>query len=377
MAAHSDTTTVPFVDLGLMHAPLKEALLEEFAEVIDSGAFVNGPAVARFETAFADYCRSTHCVALASGLDALRLVLEASGIGEGDEVVVPAQTFIATVEAVSQVGATPVLADVSEQDWCLDPAAAEAAVTGRTRALMPVHLYGQLADMRAFARLAADRELLLVEDAAQAHGAERDGLRAGEVAGGGCFSFYPGKNLGAFGDGGACTTGDAALRDRLLALREHGQVRKYEHEYIGYTSRLDTLQAIVLLHKLERLDAWNGERRAAARGLLEGLERVGDLRLPPVPAASDPVWHLFVVRTADPTALGDHLRERGVFTGRHYPTPIHLTTAYADLGHDEGDFPVAEALAAEGISLPMFPGMTEEQVARVVAAVRSYFDGGR
>ncbi len=378
MSISSQTSIqVPFVDFGHMHAELKEPLLAEFADLIDSGAFINGPAVREFEARFAEYSRADHCVGMASGLDALRLSLLAAGVGPGDEVVVPAQTFIATVEAVSQTGATPVLAEVSESDWCLDPAAAEGVISSRTRAVLPVHLYGQLADMEAFGRIATERGVHVIEDAAQAHGAERAGIRAGETGLAGCFSFYPGKNLGAFGDGGACTTNDAGLVDRMVALREHGQVRKYEHEYIGYTARLDSLQALVLLRKLERLDAWNEERRAAAAGLLEGLEGVGDLRLPPVAPDSSPVWHLFVVRTADPTALADHLRERGVATGRHYPTPIHLTAAYRDLGHDAGDFPIAEALAAEGLSLPIFPGMSEQQVEAVVDGVRDYFDSAR
>ena len=377
MSAAETSITVPFVDLSRMHAELKEPLLEEFAELIDSGAFINGPPVREFEERFAEYCGAPHAVGLSSGLDALRLALLAAEVGPGDEVIVPAQTFIATVEAVSQTGATPVLAEVSEVDWCLDPAAAEAVVSSRTRALLPVHLYGQMADMQAFSRIASERGLHVVEDAAQAHGAERDGIRAGSRSLAGCFSFYPGKNLGAFGDAGALTTGDRDLADRVVALREHGQLRKYEHEYIGYTARLDSLQALVLLRKLERMQEWTQQRQAAAAALLDGLDGVGDLRLPPVAPDSQPVWHLFVVRTADPTGLGDHLRERGVATGRHYPTPIHLTTAYSDLGHSEGDFPVAEALAAEGLSLPMFPGISEAQVDAIVGAVRDYFASAR
>jgi dTDP-4-amino-4,6-dideoxygalactose transaminase len=370
----AEQVQVPFVRFDAMHAPIRDAVLEEIAALIDSGAFINGPPVKAFEERFAEYCDTPLCVGLASGLDALRLSLLAAGVGPGEEVVVPAQTFVATLEAVSQAGATPVLADVSESDLNIDPAAAEAAVTSRTRALLPVHLYGQMADMQRLQQVAAGRGLHLIEDAAQAHGATRDGLRAGSCSLAGCFSFYPGKNLGAFGDAGACTTSDQALADKLIALREHGQLRKYEHEYIGFTSRLDSMQAIPLLHKLELLDEWNEQRRTAAAGLLDGLEGVGDLRLPPVAEGSDPVWHLFVVRTADPEALAQHLRERGVATGRHYPTPVHLTAAYAHLGHAPGDFPVAEALAADGLSLPIFPGMSEAQVGAVVEGVRDYFE---
>jgi dTDP-4-amino-4,6-dideoxygalactose transaminase len=365
---------VPFVDFGAMHASLKDAFLEEVSDLVDSGAFINGPAVRRFESAYAEYCGTSRCVGLASGLDALRLSLLAADIGPGDEVVVPAQTFIATLEAVSQAGATPVLADVSEDDWNLDPGTAAAVVTERTRALLPVHLFGQMADMERLCALAAEHGLSVIEDAAQAHGAERDGHRAGRSGRAGCFSFYPGKNLGAFGDAGAVTTDDETLAERIVALREHGQLRKYEHEWIGYTARLDSIQAIALQLKLEHMGEWNEQRRAAAAGLAAGLAGAGDLVLPPVPAGSDPVWHLFVVRTADPMGLAEHLGERGVATGRHYPTPVHLTAAYEHLDHGPGDFPVAEALAAEGLSLPIFPGMSEEQVDAVVAGVRDYFD---
>lgn len=372
----STVTAVPFVDLRRSHDPIKAELVDAVAALVDSGAFVNGPAVASFEAAFADYCRSSACVGLASGLDALRLALLAAGIGPGDEVIVPAHTFVATVEAVTQAGGVPVLADIGELDYNLDPAAAEAAVTERTTFLMPVHLYGQMADMRALRELAERKGLAIVEDACQAHGAERDGLRAGAAGLAGAFSFYPAKNLGAMGDAGALTTGDAGLADTVRALREHGQRSKYRHDLEGYTARLDTIQAIVLELKLRLLDGWNEERRAAARSLGDALDGVGDLVLPAVAAASDPVWHLYVVQTADPEGLAGFLRERGVATGRHYPEPVHLAPAYQYLGHAEGAFPVAERVAARGLSLPMFPGITESELAAVADAVRGYFDRG-
>jgi dTDP-4-amino-4,6-dideoxygalactose transaminase len=367
-------TAVPFLDLGPSHAPLKEAVLEEIGELLDSGAFTNGPAVGRFEEGFAAYCGVDHCVGVASGLDALRLGLLAIGLEPGDEVIVPAATFVATLEAVTQAGGVPVVADVSDSDYCLDAAAASAATGTRTRVLMPVHLYGQMADMHALAALAEQRGLAVLEDACQAHGAERDGLRAGSAGEAAAFSFYPGKNLGAAGDAGGFVTNDGDAASRVRALREHGQTAKYVHAYEGWTGRLDTIQALVLSHKLPLLDGWNEERRAAAAFYAEGLDGIGDLRLPPA-AVGSPVWHLYVVRTTDPTALALFLRERGIGTGRHYPEAVHLTEAYAHLGYRPGDFPVAEALSRECLSLPVFPGIAEAQLAAVVDGVRSYFDG--
>ena len=365
---------VPFIDLGFVHAPLKERILADIADVIEAGAFINGPGVGRFEESFAGYCGVPHCIGVASGLDALRLALLAAGIEPGEEVIVPAHTFVATVEAISQVGGRPVLVDVREADANIDPAAAESAITLRTRFLLPVHLYGQLADMIALLPIAERHGLDVIEDAAQAHGASRDGHRPGAATLAASFSFYPAKNLGAFGDAGACVTGDEHLAARVRALREHGQSRRHEHEAIGYTARLDTIQAVALAHKLPLLDGWNAQRRAIARAYTEALAGVGDLRLPRAAEGSDPVWHLYVVRTSEPDRLAAHLGEQGIATGRHYPRPIHLTGAYAGLGYREGDFPVAEALVAEGLSLPIFPGMSEQQVALVAQAVTGAFE---
>jgi dTDP-4-amino-4,6-dideoxygalactose transaminase len=367
---------VPFLDLAPMHAALKDAILAEIAEVVDAGAFSNGRQVGEFETAFADYCRTEHCIGVASGLDALRLALQASEIEPGDEVVLPANTFVATAEAVTQAGGIPVLADVTETDYNVDTDAVEAAITQRTRFLLPVHLYGQMADMHALRRLAVRHDLTILEDACQAHGAERQGLRAGAAGDAAAFSFYPGKNLGAFGDAGALVTNSAELRDRVRALREHGQAAKYHHDWIGWTSRLDTVQGVVLSHKLPHLDSWNRQRRAIADTYLERLAGVGDLLLPRVAPSSDPVWHLFVLRTAVPAELAEHLQSRGIGTGRHYPEPIHLTQAYNSLGLAAGAFPVTERLARECLSLPVFPGMTTQQVDAVVHTVTEYFDNG-
>jgi dTDP-4-amino-4,6-dideoxygalactose transaminase len=376
MRTHPTRSTpvpVPFLDLGPVHDGLKAELLAELSDLIDTGAFTNGPQVAEFEQAFAVYCGSQHCIGLASGLDALRLALLAAGAEPGDEAIVPANTFVATLEAVTQAGCRPVVVDVTEHDYNLDVVAAASSIGSRTRFALPVHLYGQMADMRALVGLARTNNLVVVEDACQAHGALRDGLWAGAAGEAGAFSFYPGKNLGAFGDAGALVTDDAALAARVRALREHGQTAKYRHDVEGYTARLDTIQAIVLLRKLPSLDDWNFQRREAAAFYSSALEGLGDLRLPHVPFGSDPVWHLYVVRTARRSALAEFLRERGIATGYHYPQPVHLTPAYASLGHPRGAFPVAEALAEELLSLPIFPGITEAQLQSVVVAIRDFF----
>ena len=365
---------VPFLDLGPSHAALKDELLEAVSSLVESNDYTNGPDVRLFEEEFAAYCGAGEAVGVASGLDALRLSLLACGIDPGGEVVVPALTFVATVEAVTQAGARPVLVDVSPDDYAIDPSLVESAISPHTRAILPVHLFGQLADMGRLSVLAADSGLVLVEDACQAHGAERAGHRAGASGLAGCFSFYPGKNLGAIGDAGAVTTSDPAVAMRVRALREHGQTAKYVHEYEGYTSRLDTIQALVLRRKLPFLETWNEQRRLAAGAYLEHLENVGDLGLPPVPPQSNPAWHLFVVTTTDPAGLAAFLRERGIQTARHYPNPIHLTTAYRRLGHTDGAFPVAERLARTVLSLPLFPGISEQQIEYVVTAIHDYFE---
>ena len=302
-----ESTGVPFLDLRPSHEPVAAEILADVAALIESNAYINGPAVGEFESEFARFCGSPYAIGLASGLDALRLALLAAGLEPGDEVIVPAQTFVATLEAVTQAGGVPVVVDVRDDDYTLDVGAVEAAIGERTRAILPVHLYGQMADMRRLAELATRHQLFVLEDACQAHGATRDGLRAGTVGAAGAFSFYPGKNLGAMGDAGALVTNDDVLDARVRALREHGQTRKYEHEWEGYTARLDTIQAAVLLRKLPLLAQWNDSRRAAARLYSELLDGVGDLVLPAVAPASEPVWHLYVVRTADPAALADDL----------------------------------------------------------------------
>lgn len=369
IASPPTETVVPFLDLRPSHALLESRILAAIGALMETGAFTNGPDVAAFEASFADYCKRTSCVGVASGLDALRLALLAAGIGRGDEVVVPAMTFVATVEAVVQAGATPVLADISDDDFCLDPDSVRAAIGPATRMLLPVHLYGQMADMRALALFG----IPILEDACQAHGAQRDGLVSGAAGWAAAFSFYPGKNLGAFGDGGALVTNDESLAASIRALREHGQIAKYEHASLGFTSRLDTIQALVLRHKLPLLDVWNDDRRRAAAYYTEMLAGVGDLELPPTASGSSPVWHLYVVRTGDPGALADHLRAARIGSGFHYPTPVHLCEAYRDLGYSRGAFPVSEELARRALSLPIYPGITERQLETVVTRIRAFF----
>jgi dTDP-4-amino-4,6-dideoxygalactose transaminase len=350
-----------------------EEFLDQLGDLLDECAFVNGEAVARFEREFASFCGVRCCVGMSSGLDALRLGLLAAGIEAGDEVIVPAQTFIATFEAVTQSGGIPVPVDVSALDYTLDVAAVEAALGARTRFLLPVHLYGQLSDMQSLRTLAARHSLLVVEDACQAHGASRGGLRSGEGGDAAAFSFYPSKNLGAFGDAGALVTDDTQIARSAMALRQHGEVGEYRSARPGYTARLDSLQALALALKLPYLEQWIDDRRRVAAYYGESLRGVGDLVLPATAAGSDPVWHLYVVRTATPERLAAYLRERGIATRRHYPEIPPASSAYAELGFRDGMFPVAESLAREGISLPIYPGITEAQLERVSAAVLAYF----
>ena len=372
----ADDAHIPLVDLEHVTRPVRDAILEDLARVMDDGTFVNGPAVSVFEDSFAAACGRSACVGVSSGLDALRLILAALEIGPGDEVIVPAMTFVATFEAVAQAGAKPVPVDVRDDDCCLDPEAFASALTPSTRACMPVHLYGQLADMRAIADIATHHGIGVVEDACQAHGATRDGRRASDCGIASAFSFYPSKNLGAMGDAGAVVTDDERLAVRVRALRQHGETSRYRSEYQGYTARLDSFQAVVLSHKLRLLDTWTEERRRLVGAYTQLLEGVGDLRLPATAPRSEPAWHLYTVRTADPGHLAAFLGERGIGTGHHYPEPPHLSTAFASLGYRAEAFPVAESIARETISLPLYPGLSDAQVARVASTIKAYFDRG-
>jgi dTDP-4-amino-4,6-dideoxygalactose transaminase len=368
--------SVPFVDLGAANMMVRDRILARIAQTIDRGDFLNGTAVSEFEHRFAEYSGRNHCVAVSSGLDALRLSLLASGMASGSGVIVPASTFAATFEAVIQAGGAPVVVDVSEVDYNIDADQAEAAAAAGTSHIVPVHLYGQMADMRRVSGLAETHGLKIVEDACQAHGASRDGVLAGSAGQAAAFSFYPPKNLGAMGDAGALVTDDEELASRARALRVHGETSKYHHEYVGYTARLDTIQAIVLLEKLPFLNEWNGRRQAAARFYTKSLSGLEGLRLPAEPAGSASVWHLYVVRVTEPDDLGSFLAARGIQTGRHYPEPVHLSPAYRNLGFAAGDFPVAEAVSREGLSLPLYPGITEAQLEWVCEAIIEYFRVG-
>jgi dTDP-4-amino-4,6-dideoxygalactose transaminase len=357
--------TIPLVDLAAQHAVIADEVAAGWASVTARTAFIGGAEVAEFEHQFAAYCETTHCVGVSSGTDAVELALRALRIGPGDECVLPANTFIATAEAVARAGATPVLVDCREDTALIDIDAAAAAVNSRTRAVIPVHLYGQPAPVEQL-RALLPADVAIVEDAAQSHGARRFGRPAGSLGDIAATSFYPGKNLGAYGDAGAVTTGHGELADTVRLLREHGSPRKYEHPVLGFNSRLDTLQAVVLSAKLRRLDGWNESRRLAAERYGKLLAELSGV-VPPVTAeGSEPVWHLYVVRVGGRDDVLKRLNAAGIGAGIHYPTPIHLTGAFADLGQSSGAFPVAERLAGEILSLPLFPEITAAQQERVV-----------
>jgi dTDP-4-amino-4,6-dideoxygalactose transaminase len=370
------TLTVPFVDLRAQYATIKADIDSAIASVIDRSAFIQGAEVAAFEREFAEYCGADACASTANGTDALYIALRTLGIGPGDEVITVAHTFIATTEAISQCGARPVLVDIRDDTMLLDPGQLEAAITPRTKAIIPVHLYGQVCDMDAILPIARRHGLKVVEDAAQAHGATWHGRRTGGIGDVTCFSFYPAKNLGAFGDAGAIVSDSRAFIEAARTLANHGRQSKYIHLQEGVSSRLDGLQAAILRVKLRHLDAWNAARRRIARAYLSALAGSG-VELPGVASACDPVWHLFVVRAADRDGLQASLKAKGIETGIHYPCPLHLQPAYGSLGVPRGSLPVTERTAARILSLPMFPEMTDVQVDHVAAAVEAWAGAGR
>lgn len=361
---------VPLLDLAGDHAEVADEIAAGWADVLASTAFVGGAPVAAFEDEYARWAGIAHCVGVGNGTDALELALRALGIGRGHECILPTNTFIATAEAVARAGAVPVLVDCRPDTALIDVDAVAAAVTARTRAVLPVHLYGQTAPVEQLRAVLPDR-VAIVEDAAQAQGAQRHGRPAGSLGDIAGTSFYPGKNLGAYGDAGAVLTERDDLADAVRLLREHGSPRKYEHTVLGFNSRLDGMQAVVLSAKLRHLDAWNAARRAAAAlydELLADVERVGT---PVVADGNVPVWHLYVVRVPDRPRVLDTLHAAGIGAAIHYPVPVHLTGAFGHLAGGAGAFPVAEELAGEIISLPMFPGITAAQQERVVAVLAS------
>ena len=359
----------PYLDLVAHHAPLRRDISRAIEEVIDAGSFAGGPFVSDFETAFARYCGVDHCVGVGSGSDALWLAMLAHGIGPGDEVITVPMTFIATAEAISRTGARPRFVDIDPVTYTMDPAGLGRAVTSRTKAILPVHLFGQMADMDPILDFARDRGIPVVEDAAQAHGAEYRGRRAGSLGAAGCFSFYPGKNLGALGEAGAVVTRDPELAARIRVLRDHGQNRKNLHSVVGWNCRMDGIQAAVLELKLRNLDRNNQLRRQHAESYAKALAYHSKLLLP----VSDPrgihVHHIHAVRVVGRAVFIDHLTRRGVGSGIHYPVPVHLQQAYSDLGHGRGSFAVAERCAHEFVSLPMYPELSSAQLDTVIAVI--------
>lgn len=362
--------TIPLVDLFAQHLEVVDEVEQALERIIRQSDFILGDAVDAFEAAFADFSGVSHCVAVGSGTDAIEIILRASGIGAGDEVLVPANTFIATAFAVTRCGATPIFVDCDPAAHLIDPEQAARRIGPRTKAIIPVHLYGQIAPMESLRDAVLNDGLLCIEDAAQAHGAVRNGIPAGGFGLAGAVSFYPAKNLGAYGDGGAVITNSASLMQQVRALRNYGSRSKYEHAVIGYNSRLDTLQAAILNAKLAHLAAWNDARRSAARRYDELLRGAEEVITPQTLPGNEHVWHLYVVRVPRRDRVLQRLRDAGVGAAIHYPVPIHLQEAFRHLGHQPGDFPVAEGVSQEILSLPLYPHITAEQQECVVTELR-------
>lgn len=375
MRADTGADVVPFVDLRSGYRAISSEIDAAIGAVLESAGFIMGPELEAFEREFADFLGAAHCVGVASGTDALALCLRAAGVDSGDEVIIPANTFIASAMAVSQVGATPRMVDIDDH-YLIDTSVIEAAITPRTKAIMPVHLYGQAADLGPLMALAERHKLHVIEDACQAHGARYDGRRVGTFGTAAAFSFYPGKNLGAYGDGGAVVTADPEIAERVRLLRDFGQRKKYEHVIIGGNSRLDSMQAAILRVKLRYLDRWNACRRGAARTYDELLDCPGITR-PLCRDLDGHVYHLYVVRVARRNAALQTLAQSGIQAGIHYPVPVHLQPAYAHLGLRRGAYPRTEAAAGEIISLPMFPEITNSQIERVAATLRQHVGGAQ
>ena len=360
---------VPFLDLNAQHAPLRDEFNRAIAEVIDRGAFAGGPFVARFEKDFAAYCDCQHAIGVGNGTDALWLALLALGIGPGDEVITVSSTFMATCEAITYCGATPVFVDVDEHTYTLDPGCLEKVITARTKAVIPVHLFGQMADMDPILEFANEHGLFVIEDASQAHGAAYKGRKAGGIGDAGCFSFYPGKNLGAFGEAGAVVTNNFLLQEKIRMLRDHGQVRKYHHKMVGWNCRMDGIQAAVLSVKLPHLERGNELRRAHALQYDQALARTEGIVTPRKAAYARHVYHIYAIRTQERDEVMRLLEEKGIGCGVHYPIPVHLQEAYRNLGYERGTLPVTEKAAEEFISLPMFPELTHAQITLVAETV--------
>ena len=360
---------IPFLDLGTQHQSLRSELQEAMLQVLDSRQFVLGEAVERFEARFAEYSDTRHAVAVSSGTAALHLALLAADVGAGDEVITTPMTFVATAAAILYVGARPVFVDIDPESWTIDVDRITAALTARTRAIVPVHLHGLMANMAPLLEIGREHGLAVIEDAAQAHGAEYLGQRAGSLGHAGCFSFYPGKNLGACGEGGAIVTNDSELAGTARVLRDWGQTAKYHHHLKGFNYRMDGLQGAVLGVKLAYIEAWTEARRRNA-GIYDQLLQPLGLQRPAVVDGRRHVYHVYAILLREREAVRARLHQVGIATGVHYPTPVHLQPAYADLGYRAGDFPVAERVAAHTLSLPMFPELSEAQIGQVVERLR-------
>lgn len=366
-------TVVPFVELKSQYQSIQPAINAAIQTVLNEAYFVQGRQVGEFERQYADYVGVKHCIGISNGLDALRMALSALGVGAGDEVIMQANTYIATALAVSAVGATPVFVDCDPDTYMIDTALIEGAITPRTKAIMPVHLTGCAADMDPIMNIAQRHKLWVVEDVAQAHGTFYKGKMCGSIGHAAGFSFYPGKNLGAYGDGGAVTTNDAALAEKIRRIANYGQRVKYEHIEKGVNARLDTIQAAILSVKLPHLQAWNETRAQHAEKYDELLSGVGDLKMQKTPTGSTHTYHVFIIETDQRDALQKHLAANGVHTIIHYPTPPHLQEAYAELGIQAGSYPRAERLAKRTLSLPMYPELSDAQIVYVADQVKAFF----
>jgi dTDP-4-amino-4,6-dideoxygalactose transaminase len=371
------SAAVPFLNLRAQHDPIRAELLASIEEVINSNAFAGGPYVAKFEQEFAAFCGAAHAIAVGNGTDALWLPLLALGIGPGDEVITVSATFMATAEAISYTGAKPVFVDIDEQTYTMDPALLERAITPRTKAIIPVHLYGQTADMGPIMEVARRHKLFVIEDACQAHGAEYKNQKAGTIGHAGAFSMYPGKNLGALGEAGAITTNDAALAERMRTLRDHGQHKKYYHSMIGWNCRMDGIQGAALSIKLRTLAKGNAARRANAELYSQLLREVDEVITPTVASGNVPVFHLYVIRLKKRDMMLEELGKRGIGCGIHYPIPVHQQKAYESLAATTGNLPVTERYSKEILSLPMFPELNSEQIKTVVRELKSALVGSK
>ncbi len=368
MKDNNITMNVPLVDLNRQHAMLRQQIDNELNTIILRGDFINGVAVKEFEEAFANYCGAEDCIGVGNGTDALFLAMKACGIGAGDEVITVANTFIATAEAITAIGAKCVFVDIDPSSYLIDPALIAASISEKTKAIIPVHLYGQLADMDRIMDIANQHGLIVIEDAAQAHGAQRNGKRAGSFGHAACFSFYPGKNLGAFGDAGAIVTSDQDIAKKARLLANHGRLSKYDHEIVGYNSRLDSIQAAILSVKLPYLDDWNKCRVASAKKYSQLLGN-SEVILPSHEDTGSHVFHLYVVRVAQRDLLKSQLSERGVQSGVHYPIALPNTEAYRNLGHHSQECPIAAEFSREILSVPIFPMMQDQEIEYIAAAM--------